>query len=293
MLNPPLSLLSDDVLVYIVEEVAKDSFADGTLKSLSLADRAFTQSCQKYIFRTLTLGHMGEITLFRRPVNVKKISKQVAKVKKFLDNKPSFANRVRKVQLPQFDISLFKDPNFLSILQLLAKSPMSHELHLGTLMRSTIEDPMQVMRQLTESFFSETLTILHITGCANVPLPIFLVCPRLREVLLDMDGATDTSYYKYPDNQCSGREAPLLEVFQYRNSHSVVEQMITPPPRFKTPVVLWSNLRVLTLAPHDKEGVACLQPILDAACNTLEELYLTSIDTGFCMYGVFNNTDRI
>ena len=277
MLNPPLSLLSDDVLAYIVEEVAKHPFAGEILNNLSRADRAFTQSCQKYIFRTLILGNRRKL--------------RVSEVKKFLDNKPSFANQVRMVRLEQLGISLFKDPNFISILQLLAKLPMPpHELQLST---STIEDPMLGMRQLTESFFSQTLTILHITGCANVPLPIFLVCPRLREVLLDMDRTTDKSYDEYPDNQCSGREAPLLEVFNYRNSHSVVEQMITPPPRFKTPVVLWSNLRVLTLAPHDKEGVACLQPILDAACNTLEELYFNTIGGGDCRCGVFYNTNRI
>jgi hypothetical protein len=129
---------------------------------------------------------------------------------------------------------------------------------------------------------------------ANVPLPLFLICPRLREVFLDQVGATEKSYDKYPDDQCSGREAPLLEVLNYRNSHSLVKQMITPPPRFNTPVVLWSKLRVLTLSPRDKEGMACLQPILDAACNTLEELYLTRY-TIWANVGVvfFDNTKRI
>jgi hypothetical protein len=105
-------------------------------------------------------------------------------------------------------------------------------------------------------------------------------------VFLDQVGATDKIYDTYPDNHCSGREAPLLKVLEYRNSHSLVEQMIAQPPRFNTPVVLWSNLRVLTLAPHDKEGMACLQPILDAACNTLEELFLTGIHAGESRCGV-------
>ena len=287
MLNPPLSRLSDDLLVSIVEQLAKLPFADEHLNNLSLADRAFTQSCQKYIFRKLIIG------------NGRKISKQLTKVKKFLDDKPSFANRVRMVQLGisrKENASLFKDPNFTSILQLFAKSPMPpHELHLGGLQVASlfIEDPVLVMRQLTESFFSQTLTILHVTECANVPLPLFLICPRLREVSLDLVGATDKSYDKYPDNQCSGREAPLLEVLDYRSSHSLVEQMIAPPPRFNTPVVLWSNLRVLTLAPHDEEDMACLQRILDAACNTLEELYLTTVSVGECRCDVFDNTKRI
>ena len=152
---------------------------------------------------------------------------------------------------------------------------------------------MLVVRQLAGTFFSQTLTILHVSECENVLLPLFLIFPRLREVMLDQVGATDKNYDKYRDEQCSNQEAPLLEVFNYRNSHNLVEQMIAPPPRFNTPVVLWSNLRVLTLAPRGKEELACLQPILDAACNTLEELYLNSIHVGECRCGIFDNTKRI
>ena len=51
--------------------------------------------------------------------------------------------------------------------------------------------------------------------------------------------------------------------------------MITPPPKFHTPLVLWSKLRVLKLSSQELE-LAISQPILDAACTTLEELYLTA-----------------
>ena len=287
MLNPPLSLLSDDLFVSIVEQLANLPLADTNLKNLSLADRAFTESCQKYIFRELILG------------KGRNISKQLTNVKKFLDDKPSFANRVRILELgfSREEVSFFKDPDFTSILQLFAKALMPpHELHLGgslPLMYSIIEDPTLITRQLAESFFSQNLTVLRVSRYVNVPLPLFLICPRLREVFLDQVVATDKTYDKYPDNECSGREAPLLEVLNYRESHSLVEQMIAPPPRFNTPVVLWSKLRVLTLAPHDKEGMACLQPILDAACNTLEELYLTGMHVGKRRCGIFDSTKRI
>ena len=187
----------------------------------------------------------------------------------------------------------FKDPKFTCILKLFAKSPVPpHELHFSglTSVSSTIEDPMLVTRHLAESFFSQILTILRFRKIENVPLPLFLICPKLREVFLDQVGTADKSY---DDSQCSGREAPPLEVLEYRNSHSLVKQMIAPPPGFNTPAVLWSNLRVLTLAPHDKEGMACLQPILDAACNTLEELYLTGKHVGESRCGVSDNRKRI
>jgi hypothetical protein len=221
-----------------------------------------------------------------------------------LDDKPSFANQVRTVQLTvSSDESacaawFFNDPTFISVLQLLAKSPVPpHELHFGghtqfhfgrhTSISLIVEDPTHAVRWLAQSFFSQTLTILHLTECKNVPLPIFLICPRLRKVCLDHVRA-EKSYDKYPDNLCSGREPPPLEVLDYRDAHSLVKQMITPPSRFNTPVVLWSNLRMLKLAPHDEKGMACLQPILDAACNTLEELYLTNIHVGECRCMIFD-----
>jgi hypothetical protein len=275
MLNPPLSLLSVELLDVIVEHVAEppplfaDKIKDKTLDNLSLADRAFTQSCQRYIFRTFKIN------------NRNKMPKKLKMAKKILDDKPSLANQIRTLHLAvSRDAKLFNDPTFISILQLLAESPVPpHDLHFdGHMIRGygfVIQDPILIVRRLAPSFFSQTLTILRIADVTNVPLPIFLICPRLREVTLTYATA-EKSYDEYPDDQCSGREPPSLEVLDYGVSHSLLRQMITPPSRFKTPVVLWSSLRILTVAPYEKEGLDCLQPILDAACDTLEELYLTN-----------------
>ena len=152
-----------------------------------------------------------------------------------MDDKPSFANRVRILELGYSllqSTSLLKNPNFTSILQLFAKSPTPpHEFHLGVPLLISpfiIEDPMFVTRLFAESFFSQTLTILRVRECVNFPLSLFLICPRLRVVFLNNVAATDMSYDKYPDNQCSGLEAPLLEVLDYRKSHSLVKQTIAP-----------------------------------------------------------------
>jgi len=284
MLNPPLSLLSDDLIGYLVEHVARLTFSNAALHNLSLADPAFTEVCQTYIFRTLTLGERGGTR--------SGISTKLEKMKSILEEKPLFANRVRKVKLyiaGRLNAWLLQNPSthphreaaitFISILQLLAKSPVPpHELDIEGFFQ--FEDPKLVVGQLSQSFFSQTLTILHLTECRNVPLPLFLVCPRLKEVHLDLVRVAEGSYNEYPDEQCSGRVSPALELFNYCSSHTVVKQMVTPPPRFHTPVVLWSKLRVLTLSPHEREGMTLLRPILDEACNTLEELYLTNLYVG-------------
>jgi hypothetical protein len=297
MLNPPLSLLSYDLIGYLVEHVARlrVSSANKALHNLSLADPAFTEFCQKYIFRTLNFndGKWGDGS---------RISMKLEKVKRILDDNPLLAHRVRKIQFSieycHQDTWVFQNPSdlrgkdaayavaFTSILQLLDNSPMPpHELHL-TMQLHPIED---LVGRLSQSFFSHTLTILHLTGfeCENVPLPIFLVCPRLKEVHLDEAGAADEDYNNYPDEQCSGRESPALEIFICRKSDTVVRQMISPPPRFHTPVVLWSKLRVLQLSPHEREELAFFQPILDAARNTLEELHLTALNMGSGKCSIF------
>ena len=285
MLNLPLSLLSDDLLVSVVEYIAKLPSKDENLCNLSLADRAFTRSCQKYIFQNLKFN------------SSRKIAKRLNEAKIFLHEKPLFANHIRMVELliSRNRSWVLDDYALISILQLLSKSPIPpHELHFGghnfsgrIFYSFKIKDPILVVRRFAQSFFSQTLTILRLKECKNVPLPLFLISPRLREVSLDRVGATEQSYDKFPDSQHFGREAPPLEVLDYRNSHSLVKLMLTPPPRFNTPVVLWSNLRVLTLAPRDKEGIACLQAILNAACNTVKELYLTGTDMDECKRNIF------
>jgi hypothetical protein len=73
-------------------------------------------------------------------------------VKKFLDDKPSFATRVRVIELgisSEENASLFKDSNFTGILQLFAKSPMpQHKLHFRGIISPLIiiEDPLLVVR---------------------------------------------------------------------------------------------------------------------------------------------------
>ncbi|KIM47024.1 hypothetical protein M413DRAFT_23319 [Hebeloma cylindrosporum] len=274
MLNPPLSLLSDDLLAYIVEHTAKLRFGDRlqNLNNLSLADRAFTQACQKYIFWVFKLSSR------------RKAPKKLKKLKNILDDKPTFAHQFRRVELAlELSAWLFDDQTFNSILPLLANSPvLPHALRLGRLMGdpTVLDDPIVVVRWFTQSFFSQSVTVLHLDACRNIPLPIFLSFPRLREVFLDHARTSEKTYDQYPDDLCCGREAPSLEVLNYWHSRSLLEQMISPPLRFSTPVVLWSNLLVLTLSPQDEGGISCLQPILDAACDALQELYLTNWDYG-------------
>jgi hypothetical protein len=210
------------------------------------------------------------------------LSKKLAKTRNILNDEPSFANLVRTVHLTvahRQNKWLFNDPTFVSIIQLLAKSLVPpYKLHLsGFVSAFMIEDPILLVGRLMQSFFSQTLTVLYVTDCRNVPLSLFLVCPNLREVYLDSVGVLESGYDEYPDTQCSGPELPALERLNYRDSESLVKQMITPPPKFSMAVVVWSKLRVLKLCPQEKEEMVCLQPILDAACDTLEELYLTNL----------------
>ena len=270
MLNPPLSILCDDLLGCIVEHVAKLPSRDRQLRNLSLADRAFTHLCQTYLFQTLRLEEPN-----------RKISSKLKKIGNILKENPALANSVRIIWLVLNHRNgwLFNDPTFISTVKLLAESPRPpHELCFGGAVISImLEDPILVVERLAQSFFPQTLTTLTLTYCKNVPLSFFLVCPRLRTVELDHVAPTKQGYDDYPDELCGGRDLPALEVFEYRDAYRLVKQMITPPPRFHTPVVLWSNLRVLILSPHEKKEMACLQTILNAACNTLEELFLTSL----------------
>ena len=275
MLNPPLSLLSDDLINLIVDHVAevpRSSSDISDLYNLSITDRAFTRSCQAYIFKVLRLGYNSGTN--------NSISEKLAKIRNILKDEPSFANQVREIHLTVDDKQnkwLFNDPTFITIIQLFAKSLLPpHKLYLtGFWDPFVIEDPVVfVVGWLMH--FSQSLTVLYLRDCKNIPLTLFLVCPNLREVYLDNVEVFESRDDEYPDTQCSGRELPALEHLEYCNSENLVKQMVTPPPKFSMAVVVWSKLRVLKLCPHEKEGLVCLQPILEATCNTLEEFYLSN-----------------
>ena len=53
MLKPPLSLLSNELLTFIVDHLAALPYSLEAIRDLSLANHAFTPICQNLIFRTL------------------------------------------------------------------------------------------------------------------------------------------------------------------------------------------------------------------------------------------------
>ena len=134
MLNAPLSLLSDDLLNYIVDHVAE--LPNSNLYNLSITDRAFTRFCQAHIFEYLYLGYYASGT------------NNSIKMKYILNDEPSFAHRVRTVHLTVAEKKnrwLFNDPTFITIFQLLAKSLMPpHKFHLTGFWSNKfiIEDPI-------------------------------------------------------------------------------------------------------------------------------------------------------
>ena len=276
MLNPPLSLLSNELLTLIVEHLDALPYSLEAIRDLSLTDHAFTPICQNLIFRILQVGS-DDVTKIR-------ISYQLKKFQTILNEKPSAADQVRVLRLflsQKQDEWVLKDPIFIRILDLIAKSPSTPDkLEFSGFWSKPIDNPVLFVDVLTKSFFSQSLRSLRLSSCSNLPLPLLLICPRLQVVSLDEVAVTDDSYDGYQDDQCA-REWPSLQVFRYHYSHSFVEQMITPPPRFQVPLTLWSQLRILELCPYVDEDLACLQPILDAACNSLEELNLSVL----CSFG--------
>ena len=163
--------------LYLSEDQTRNRQWNGDIRAVN--------ECEK-VLRRKVVSCWSSVFLILRKIKLElgyetKISKQLTNLEKFFDEKPTFANRVRVIELGisgEGSASLFKDPDFTSVLQLFAKSPMPpHELHFSGSLDAAI-----VVRQLTESFFSQTLTILCVEDIANFPLPLLLICPRLREV---------------------------------------------------------------------------------------------------------------
>ncbi|KAF9561635.1 hypothetical protein CPC08DRAFT_425630 [Agrocybe pediades] len=213
MLNPPLSTLPYDVLVYIVDHVAALS-ADKDLRALCLTHRVFTYACQKWIFRTLRLYGGGKIS----------VDDQLQTKGAILPKAPLLSRWIRKIQLTNVNNQLFwllSDPRFVSILQMLALSAVPpSELGLaGTI----FEDDYFLATRLSQSFLPWTLTTLVLRNCQNVPLAIITMLPRLRKLELDLvEAGTWEGCFENDDEIPAGKCSPAIEVFDSRQSHTML-----------------------------------------------------------------------
>ncbi|KAF8805272.1 hypothetical protein BYT27DRAFT_7224951 [Phlegmacium glaucopus] len=202
-------------------------FTNEHLYNLSFIDRVFTRLCQAYIFKDLHLGYnLGTES---------RISKKLQTVRKIDLERVSI---IRQPSTHGYDHHLTQT-KWLAFHCFSTILPSSGIVHLSC--SFIFEDPIIVVGRLIQSFFSETLTVLHLTECRNVPSTLFLICLRLREIFMDHVEVTKENYDTYPNEQRSDRELPC---------------------------------------PHEKKEIACLQPLLHAARNTLEEFYLTRVARG-------------
>ncbi|KAF9561637.1 hypothetical protein CPC08DRAFT_735499 [Agrocybe pediades] len=280
MLNPPLSILPYEILLYIVDCLAALSSADRDLRALSLADRAFTSACQKWIFKTFRLFGGGKAT----------VDDQLQTKGKILAQVPLLSHWIRKIQLQDINNRLswlLSEPRFVSILQMLALSPAPpNELILeGALYKPVVfSDIYFFTTRLSQSFFPGTLTTLRLWECRDVPLTIITMLPRLKILYLDTieAGKEDCSEYGVSE-LLESKHIPAIEVFESRRSHTMLASMIAPSPNNGEYIVQWDRLRILRLPPQDRESMQYLPRILSFSCGSLEELYLDAADYRNCI----------
>ncbi|KAJ3501875.1 hypothetical protein NLJ89_g9143 [Agrocybe chaxingu] len=261
MLFPPLSRLPKELRERIVDLCAKLPEWWIVLSNLALADRAFTYRCHVHLFAELALDNdFGP---------KKKLRKQIEQKWKILSSNPSLAKLVRVIDIKASDPQLFSERNFTKMLELFQVSPVPpHTIRIEKRDEANAQ-PGRFAAGLEQFSLSQSLTTIHLDSWANVPLDIFLVCSRLKEVTLE-----SIEFDKKQTNTRPNNHPPKIEHLWARNSDQLINRfMQIKSPAF--PVVHWSNLLILHVSPHERKTMALVQRILDMTSNTLEQLFLT------------------
>ncbi|KAG2002014.1 hypothetical protein CC2G_004867 [Coprinopsis cinerea AmutBmut pab1-1] len=161
----------------IADHVEQIASTEG-LKALSLADRAFTHSARSASSNSC---HSQE--------NQYPLKKQLANAYELLSHKPSLINFVQSIQLSLLwhtDGSwLFNNGTFTRIILLLSQSanPPSR-LCIDGMQNYGSQHPDMLVGKMIRTFFASSLVVLHLFHCTDVPPPILLVCPNLKELTL-------------------------------------------------------------------------------------------------------------
>ncbi|KAJ3506133.1 hypothetical protein NLJ89_g7037 [Agrocybe chaxingu] len=263
MLNPPLSLLSVQLLDSIVDYTAKLSAWWKQVASLALADRAFTARCRTHLFKEL-------IILDSRQTD-EEWDATIERKWRVLDDKPPLSRHILYIEIgiciPD-RAQVLVDDRFRKISKILNDFPNSgRHLRFGMVAgQRDLPDPRGFIESI--SLLAPTLTKIQLVGWANLPVEVFLGCPNLKVITLqDVVPAKDAVVT--PGNYSS---PPKIERLEYNVSHMFIEALLRPPNLTTGPTFDWTSLRVLKVSPHEHNDMVHVQPILNATSETLEKL---------------------
>ncbi|KAJ3504526.1 hypothetical protein NLJ89_g7887 [Agrocybe chaxingu] len=260
MLTPPLSLLAQEILDYIVDHVVLPHW-DEDLVHLSLTDRVFTARCQMQIFRKISLDDDD--------CTKSEMKKKIKKKWDILKASPWLAKHIRIIILRLANPQLFDNLSFVKILNLMTQSCASpHTLEVET------EDhrPKRFAAGLLQSSLFQTLTTIHLTGWKSLPLDVIVVCSNLKNLnVRNIDLGDERKHHMLT----KGFPPPKIERFDYCNSHHLVRRLIKVGPP-TAPIVDWCQCKILEASPHERSDMSCVQRILKLTSHTLEEFYLTT-----------------
>ncbi|KAH6910443.1 hypothetical protein BKA70DRAFT_1398857 [Coprinopsis sp. MPI-PUGE-AT-0042] len=182
MLNPPLSLLSNEILECVVELVGQDLDPKRDLKNLALADRQFTPICQRHIFREFVCK-VREEGNWRR---------QLQSFSYTVTTNPCALQWVRAVALVirsriEDRSGVFQETTFRSILNRLASTDHPPEyLRINSFSdKDIVFHEADVALEILSTSIGPNLVRMNLAFCCGVPLRLLQILPRLKELSLD------------------------------------------------------------------------------------------------------------
>ncbi|KAH6910444.1 hypothetical protein BKA70DRAFT_1424112 [Coprinopsis sp. MPI-PUGE-AT-0042] len=277
MLNPPLSLLSVELLERVVEYIAEEfDPAARDLKNLALADRQFTSLCQQCIFSEFKcVASEGKIW-----------SRQIQSFLDVVAKKPCVLNWVREVILLVFrsigdEAWVFQNTAFISILNRLAITRRPPEkLYIGSSGDQDIvfHNPEVTLEILFHSI-GPNIVSLTLWFCRGVPAELFRLLPRLKHLHLD-HAAPQLDKHSRKEGLCY-RSCPSLETFKFHHSHDLIEQLLDLFNDLEQRLVHFSALRETVFPPSD-ETFPSLPSLLDIAQMSLKDLDITAAESPTC-----------
>ncbi|KAH6887182.1 hypothetical protein BKA70DRAFT_1464404 [Coprinopsis sp. MPI-PUGE-AT-0042] len=275
MLNPPLSLLSVELLEAIVELIAQDfDPAARDLKNLALAHRQFTSLCQQRIFAKF-ICEASEDTDWRQ---------QLQSFLHLVATNQCVLGWVREVTLLVWrrigdESWVFQDAAFGSILnQLSAKGRPPERLYIDS---SGDQDVAfrnaDVTLEILSHSIAPNLVNLTLSFCRGVPAQIFPLLPKLKQLRLD-HAAPQLDRHSRMEGLRQGSH-PSLEILKFRHSHDLIEKLLLDSvDELERRSVDFSNLREVEFPPSD-ETLPCLRRLLGIARVNLEELDITAAES--------------
>lgn len=275
----PTSQLSQELIDQILDHVAADSNSKrlaGSLLQCALVSRSFCPRSQSLLFSSIDLG---------RPSKKRMRDEKIQGLLDLVQDNPCIANYIEELSLECADYEyswIYEDQAFINVMKRISASEkplrkltlQADKRDVDGFETQALENPEPLYDNFFLPFVAPYITSLSLHRILNLPIELVTSCVNLVDLEL-----LHVEWQEYHSTRTLSPHIIRLRSLKHCLSRSALDKLLAPPFNGSVSALDLSQLQSFTVYTDGLTDLDFEQKIIGAACESLKEVYILSMDT--------------